>query len=61
MEGDTLSHLNKFKKIRKLLSDMLNSEHDFIDMPSLIEKVKLARNVKKIVLAYYFLLLQFIS
>ena len=40
---------------------MLNSEHDFIDMPSLIEKVKLARNVKKLVLAYYFLLLQFIS
>ena len=52
MEGDTLSHLNKCKKIRKLLSDMLNSEHDFIDMPSLIKKVKLARNAKKLVLAY---------
>ena len=52
MEGDTLSHLNKLKKIRKLLSDMLNSEHDFIDMLSLIKKVKLTRNVKKLVLAY---------
>ena len=31
---------------------MFNSEHDFIDMPSLIKKVKLARNVKKLVLAY---------
>ena len=39
---------NKFKKtLRKLLFDILNSEDDYIDTPTLIKKVKLARNVEK--------------
>ena len=38
---------NKFKKtLRKLLFDILNSD-DYIDTPTLIKKVKLARNVEK--------------
>ena len=40
--------LNKFKKtLRKLLFDILNSEDDYIDTPTLIKKVKLAKNVEK--------------
>ena len=39
---------NKFKKtLRKLLFDILNSEDDYIDTPTLIKKVKLAKNVEK--------------
>ena len=39
---------NKFKKtLRKLLLDIQNSEDDYIDMPTLIKKVKLAKNVEK--------------
>ena len=39
---------NKFKTtLRKLLFDILNSEDDYIDTPTLIEKVKLAKNVEK--------------
>ena len=39
---------NKVKKtLRKLLFDILNSEDDYIDTPTLIKKVKLARNVEK--------------
>ena len=39
---------NKFKKtLRRLLFDILNSEDDYIDTPTLIKKVKLARNVEK--------------
>ena len=39
---------NKFKKtLHKLLFDILNLEDDYIDMPTLIKKVKLAKNVEK--------------
>ena len=39
---------NKFKRrLRKLLFDILNSEDDYIDTPTLIEKVKLAKNIEK--------------
>ena len=46
----SIRHLpkNKFKKtLRKLLFDILNSEDDYIDTPTLIKKVKLAKNVEK--------------
>ena len=40
--------MNKFKKtLRKLLFDILNSEDDYIDTPTLIAKVKLTKNVEK--------------
>ena len=40
--------MNKFKKtLRKLLFDILNSEDDYIDTPTLITKVKLTKNVEK--------------
>ena len=45
-----IGHLpkNKFKKtLRKLLFDILNSEGDYIDTPTLIKKVKLAKYVEK--------------
>ena len=39
---------NKFKKtLRKLLFDILNSEDDYIDTPTIIKKIKLAKNVEK--------------
>ena len=39
---------NKFKKtLCKLFFDILNSESDSIDTPTLIKKVKLAKNVEK--------------
>ena len=39
---------NKFKKtLRKLLFDILDSEEHYIDTPTLIKKVKLAKNVEK--------------
>ena len=39
---------NEFKKtLRKLLFDILNREDDYIDTPTLIKKVKLAKNVEK--------------
>ena len=39
---------NKFKKtLRKLLFDILNSEDDYTDTPTLIEKLNLAKNVEK--------------
>ena len=39
---------NKFKKtLRKLLFDILNSEYDYINTPTLIKKVKLGKNVEK--------------
>ena len=39
---------NKVKKtLRKLLFDILNSEDNHTDTPTLIKKVKLARNVEK--------------
>ena len=39
---------NKFKKtLRKLLFDILNSEDDYIETPTLIKKVNLAKNVEK--------------
>ena len=38
----------KFKKtLHKLLFDILNYEGDYIDMPTLIEQVKLAKNNEK--------------
>ena len=44
---------NKFKKtLRKLLFDILNSEDDYIDTPTLSKKVNLAKNVEKEILAY---------
>ena len=52
MEWDTLSHPtspeNKFKKsLLKSLFDILNSEDNYIDMPTFfIKKVKLAKNLK---------------
>ena len=37
-----------FKKtLRKFLFDILNSEDNYIDTPTLIKKVKLAKNVEK--------------
>ena len=40
--------MNKFKKtLCKLLFDILNSEDDYIDTPTLITKVKLTKNVEK--------------
>ena len=40
--------MNKSKKtLRKLLFDILNSEDDYIDTPTLITKVKLTKNVEK--------------
>ena len=43
-----ISPKNKFKKtLHKLLFDILNSGDDYIDTPTLITKVKLAKNVKK--------------
>ena len=45
-----IQHLpkNKFKKtLRKLLFDILNSGDDYIDTPTLIEKVQLAKHVEK--------------
>ena len=40
--------MNKFKKtLRKLLFDILNSEDDYIDTPTLITKVKLTKKVEK--------------
>ena len=38
---------NKKKTLRKLLFDILNSEDEYIDTPTLIQKVKLAKNVEK--------------
>ena len=39
---------NTFKKtLRKFLFDILNSDDDYIDTPTLIKKVKLAKNVEK--------------
>ena len=43
-------HLSKNKcqkTLRKLLFDILNSEYDYIDTPTLIKRVKLAKNVEK--------------
>ena len=38
----------KFKKtLHKLLFDILNLEGDYIDTPTLIEYVKLAKNIEK--------------
>ena len=45
-----IQHLpkNKFKKtLRKLLFDILNSGDDYIDTPTLTEKVQLAKHVEK--------------
>ena len=42
-----------FKKtLRKLLFFNLNSEDDYIDTPTLIKTVKLAKNFEKSILAY---------
>ena len=39
---------NKFKTtVCKLIFDILNSEDDYIDTPTLIKKVKLAKNIEK--------------
>ena len=39
---------NKFKTtLRKLLFNILNSEVDCIDTPTLIKKVKLAKNIER--------------
>ena len=49
-----IQHLpkNKFKKtLCKLLFDILNSEDDCIDMPTLIKKVQWAKHVEKQILA----------
>ena len=48
---------NKFKKtLHKLLFDILNSEDDYIGTPTLIKKVKLAKNVENTFLpiSFYF-------
>ena len=50
--------MNKSKKtLRKLLFDILNSEDDYIDTPTLITKVKLTKNVEKklLLISFYFL------
>ena len=53
---------NKCKKtLRKLLFDILNSEYDYIDTPTLIKRVKLAKNVEKKFLHTSFFFLQIIS
>ena len=44
---------NKLQKtLRKLLFDILNSEDDYIDTPTVSKKVNLAKNVEKEILAY---------
>lgn len=43
--------LNTIPKILTIL-DILNSEEDYIEMPNLIKRGKLAKNVEKFILAY---------
>ena len=42
-----ISSKKKKKTLRKLLFDIVNSEDAYIDTPTLIKKVKLAKNVEK--------------
>ena len=43
--------LNAIPKFLSIL-DILNSEEDYIEMPNLIKRGKLAKNVEKYILAY---------
>ena len=43
--------LNTIPKFLTIL-DILNSEEDYIEMPNLIKRRKLAKNVEKYILAY---------
>ena len=47
--------LNTIPKFLTIL-DILNSQEDYIEMPNLIKRGKLAENVEKCLVVYYFLL-----